>query len=224
MRSEQQPPVSEVLNMLMRGATNEQIISELQTRGFSNQSISEAINQARTKASVEGTIPEENEENEQTRYQEEAPPPPPPSQMRASVMRGNSQTAMPSETMMRQPMSFEDNNTISESRGSQEQMEEIAESIIDEKWRKVWEDLGDMRVWKEKTRTELMSVKQEILRLEARFQSLQDAITGKVRDYDKGIQSVGVDIRALEKLLQKLIGPLSTNVSELRTLTDKLKK
>lgn len=105
-----------------------------------------------------------------------------------------------------------------------EEVEALIEQIIEEKWDILTGDLGDINIWKEKVRTEIISTKQELLRLEHRFEEVNKAVLGKVSQYDKSIKSVGTDVKAIEKVLQKILKPLTTNIKELQRLTTKLKK
>ena len=207
----QDPPVAEVLDMLWQGYSNEQIISALQGKGYSNELISEAINQAHTKSSVEGTIP---------------PTPSAQSQMQPSLINeGAYQPAfMEQSAAPRQQKKYQEILSPNEGRDSSERIAEVAESIIEEKWQRMNDELGDLRSWKEKVRVDTIGIKQEIMRLETRFENLQTAVTGKIKDYDKGLMNIGVDIKALEKLLQNILTPLSTNVNELKKIVEKIKK
>ena len=105
-----------------------------------------------------------------------------------------------------------------------EEVEALIEQIIEEKWGTITAGIGDINIWKEKVRTEIISIKQELLRLEHRFEEINKAIAGKVTQYDKSIKSVGADVKAIEKLLQKILQPLTSNIKELQRLTTKLKK
>lgn len=198
-------PIEQVLEMVNQGIPNEEIIRKLQAQGFSNTDIQEAISQAQTKASIEST------------YQEEIPPAPPSPQMQPSVLNTNPQQTFtqPEPEMQPQPLP---------SRDTDERIEEIAESIIDEKWQRVVEDIGDLSVWKDKIKTEITSIKQEVLRIESRFESLQKSIMGRIKEYDTQVGDVGTDVRAIEKLLQNILKPLTNNVKELKRITEKLKK
>ncbi len=105
-----------------------------------------------------------------------------------------------------------------------DEVEALIEQIIEEKWNTITAGIGDINLWKEKVRTEIISIKQELLRLEHRFEEVNKAVLGKVSQYDKSIKSVGADVRAIEKTLQKILQPLTTNIKELQRLTTKLKK
>ncbi len=204
-------PTDQVLDMIDQGRSNQEIIIALQGEGYSNQQIQDALAQAQTKVSVEGTI------------QQEIPPPPVPG-MQPSMLNAGGEEARFQPVMQEQfarPMGMDN---ISNAREIEERIEEIAEQVIDEKWRKVIEDVGDLSSWKERMVREIMSVKQEVVRIQGRFESLQKAVLEKVRDYDRGIEDVGSDIKAVEMLLQNILDPLATNVKELKKITEKLKK
>ena len=214
-----QAPTDEVIAMRQQGVANNDIIEQLKNKGFSYEQISDALTQAEMKANVEG-----------------APAPTPaPGDMQPSMMSSSNPPplmepagpveqprAPPSFNPSPQPPAFMESRGID--RGTDERIEEIAESIINEKWKKMVEDVGDINVWKEKVKTNITSIKQEVIRIEGRFESLQKAVMGKVSEYDKNIGDVGAEIKALEKLLQKIIEPLTKNVNELSRITDKMKK
>ena len=204
----EEPPVEQVIEMLNQGYENKQIIDSLQNSGFSNQAISEAINIAHTKASVEGM------------------PPPPSPQMKRSLLDSDANPQRQEQQEFQFTQSFAPSQQVMEmpARDIQEHIEEIAESIINEKWQRALEEIGDLTSWKENVRSDLISIKQEVLRLENKFEILQSAIAGKINEYGRGMQDVGAEIKAVEKLLQNIINPLANNVKELSKITERLKK
>jgi len=103
-------------------------------------------------------------------------------------------------------------------------IEEIAESIVSEKWGDLIKGFGDLKLWKEKIDVDLSGVKQEIVRMQRRFEGLQNSVTGKVSEYGEGIMEINSEIKALERVLEKIINPLTTNIKELQKVTDRLKK
>jgi len=103
-------------------------------------------------------------------------------------------------------------------------MEEIAEALVDEKWHKMMEELGDINAWKEKTNNDVNAIKQEIMRMQNRFENLQNSVVGRVKEYDHSISDVGIEIKALGKLLSNIISPLTTNVKALEKLIKDLKE
>ncbi|MEK6904559.1 MAG: hypothetical protein AABW87_03125 [Nanoarchaeota archaeon] len=201
------PPVDLVDNLKQRGFDKEQIVDNLQRQGYSMQAIEDAFAQSEIKMSVE------------------EPPSPQFSSMQRSMLSQQppiqaAQTYIPrlQQTQNIQPIQLPQMTLQTEN------VQELAEAIINEKWQKLLEDFGDLGAWKDRVRTEIISIKQEILRLESRFDSLQKAIIGKVQGYDKNITDVGVEIKALEKILEKIINPLTRNVKDLSKIVDEMKR
>ncbi|MBL7147803.1 MAG: hypothetical protein ISS82_03185 [Nanoarchaeota archaeon] len=104
------------------------------------------------------------------------------------------------------------------------QVQEIVESVIEEKWDDLLLRVGDLNLWKEKVNTELTSIKQEIIRTQTHFMNLQKAVLGKVGEYNKNILNVNSEMQALEKVFQKILEPMTKNIRELSRVTEKLKK
>ena len=109
-------------------------------------------------------------------------------------------------------------------RANIETIEEIAESIINEKWEELMASVGNLAIWKEKVQGDIRAVKQELLRVEERFENLQKAVLGRVEEYHKAITTVSTDVKALEKVLQRILDPLTKNIKELSKITEKLKE
>ncbi len=109
-------------------------------------------------------------------------------------------------------------------RQSNEEIQEIAESIIEEKWQELTSKLGDFNLWKDRMENELTGIKQEIIRTQANFANLQRGVFGKVSEYNDNISSLNSEMKALEKVFEKIMQPLTTNVKELSKITEKLKE
>ncbi|MFH1210005.1 MAG: hypothetical protein V1663_04420 [archaeon] len=106
---------------------------------------------------------------------------------------------------------------------STEQIQEVAESIIEEKFDEFTSRIGNIPLWREKVNTDIISIKQELIRTQERFNQLQNIFVGKINEYNQSISNVSSEMKALEQVMQKIIEPLSTNVKELSKITEKLK-
>jgi len=115
-------------------------------------------------------------------------------------------------------------SSINQGRDLIEKIHEITEAVIDEKWGEFTKKIGNLNVWQEKVNTNISSIKQEIQRIEGRFENLQKAVLGKVSEYDKGITKVHTEMKALEKVFERILDPLVNNVKELGKITEELKK
>ena len=52
---------------------------------------------------------------------------------------------------------------------------------------------------------------------------VERALAGKVQEYSESLTDVTAEIKALSKLLQQILQPLTSNVKELQKITDKFK-
>ncbi len=103
-----------------------------------------------------------------------------------------------------------------------ERVEEIAEAIIDEKWNEFVKDINKVIEWKEKTESRIIRLEQGLNDLRASFDSLHRGMLGKISEYDKNLVDVGTEIKAMEKVFQKVLPTFTENVGKLsRMLEDK---
>ena len=105
-----------------------------------------------------------------------------------------------------------------------DRIHQIVEAIVSEKFDDMMSGVGNLSVWKEKINNDVIAIKQEILRINERFDNLQNAILGRIKDYDQGMQGVHTEMKALEKVFEKIIEPLTTNIKELDRLVKEMKK
>ena len=232
-------PTKKAMELQKTGKTNTEIIQLLQGEGYSFQQISEALNQAQAKTSIDEkeeieedeskslqpSIIYKKEEEQKTELEEREqkpqiiatpiPPAPSPSQTQPQVV-SYQPTSWPGQQT--NPEAIEGNLGA-----TTEDVEEITESIIDEKWQRLSEEFGDLEAWKEKINNDSESIKQELMRLENRFENLQNSVVGKISEYDQSVSDVGIEMKALGKLMSTIINPLTSNVKELQKLVKELK-
>ena len=238
-------PTEKVMELQKLGKTNTEIIQSLQTDGYSFQQISEALNQAQAKISVEATPAGEatskapatgNAPGMQPSViysgdeAEKAPGkalPPATGTAPAPAPSPEAEVAAPMVEESYSPQTWPEQQSFgypTPALGSTtEDIEEIAESIIAEKWRKMIEEMGDVNAWKEKTSNDLDAVKQEIMRIENRFENLQNSVIGRIKEYDQAVSDVGIEMKALGKLLSNIVTPLTENVKKLERIVRDIK-
>ena len=105
-----------------------------------------------------------------------------------------------------------------------EHFEEIAESIVNEKWEDFSKELEKESVWKEKTESRVGVLEGQLGEIRKDLDNLHKAIVSKVSDYDKNLLSVGTEIKAMEKVFQQILPSLTENVAELSKITKSMKK
>lgn len=196
-------PVDAVLTLRQQGLTNNQIIQTLQRQGYNTDPIFEAINQADIKGGVESI---------------------PPGQMEQMGPLDNPMPEQyPEYQQQPAPMGF-GGGMGGGGAGNREQIEEIAEAIINEKWESLTKNITKVVEWKDKTDERLTKIEQSIDNLREDYDKLHEAIIGKISEYDKNIINVGTEIKAMEKVFQKILPTLTENVNELSRVTGKLKE
>lgn len=105
-----------------------------------------------------------------------------------------------------------------------ERAHQIIEAVVGEKWEEIMGNVGNIAVWKEKVNNDVLSIKQELVRLEERFEQLQGAVLGRVKEYDEGVRGIHTEMKALEKVFEKILEPLTSNIKDLNEVTLELKK
>ncbi|HLC65692.1 MAG TPA: hypothetical protein VJI46_06235 [Candidatus Nanoarchaeia archaeon] len=129
---------------------------------------------------------------------------------------------MPSPAQMNQPMpQFQYQYPpppAEQSQPAEDKIEEIAEAIIDEKWNSLVKDINKIVEWKDKVEARLTAIEQDIKDMKERFEALHTGILGKIGEYDTSIKDVGVEIKAMEKVFQKILPTFTENVNKMERL------
>jgi hypothetical protein len=193
-------PINDIMQMRAQGLSNNQIIQTLQRSGYSNTQIFDAMNQADTKMAVEGMQPVGNNFSTEVFSQPE------PAQFQGQSPVQQVFSEGPQLTAM-----------------DDSKMEELVETIIEEKWQELLRDVNKIIDWKNKVESRLSEVEIKLDNLRDNFSDLQKAIIGKVNDYDKHIIEVGSEIKAMEKVFSKVLPVFTENVNELSNIASRLK-
>ena len=103
-------------------------------------------------------------------------------------------------------------------------IEEITEAIVDEKWNELVKNINKIIDWKDKVESKINTIEQELKDLKGNFNSLHEAILGKIGEYDQNITNLGADIKAMERVFQKILPTLTENINELSRISKGFKK
>ena len=182
-------PIEQVLMMKQQGYTNSQIVQALQSQGYSTNQIYDAINQANLSSQgmqPEIGMPDYGQSAEQTYQQPQY-----------------------------QPQAFQAPEIQQASTIDEERIQEIAESIIDEKWTEFASDIKRVIEWKDRSEDRLAKIEQQIIDLRMAMESLTKSIISKISSYDQSITDVGTEIKAMEKVFQKVLPTLTESVNKL---------
>ena len=231
-------PVGEILKLSREGYTDADIIKYLREEGYTPIQINDAINQAKIKlelARTAGIEPEEEysdsdydesegeeqmtpsimsqEQPEETYYA----PPAQPQPMAAPAVAPT--TTEPEEAY---PYSYP--YAYEAKAASTETMEELAEEIIEEKWRDFSKKAGNISEFKTYIESRLKNLDDRLKRIEKAFDKLQSVVLEKTREHGRDVKSLGSEMQALEGAFGKIIQPLTGSVKELRELSDELRR
>jgi DNA-binding transcriptional MerR regulator len=101
--------------------------------------------------------------------------------------------------------------------------EAIVEQIIEEKWHELQKDLGKVTEWKDTMTSRLDKMEQSMTDVKADLDGLHKAIVARIGEYDKTLMDVGTEVKAMEKVFQKVLPELTGNIQELSRITKTVK-
>lgn len=211
-------PVDQVLNLRQQGLSNNQIVQTLQRDGYDSGQIFDAMNQADMQGGAGGPI-----QFGQTAQQSQ------PQQQDYAYNQGMGQES--SFNQMPPPDAYSQ-DALPPTEGMPPlpgqnpevaRIEEIAEAIIDEKWEELIKSINKILEWKDSTEAKMSKLEQQFADLKESFNNLHTAVVGKIGEYDRNILNVGTEIKAMEKVFQKILPAFTENVSELSRLTRNIK-
>lgn len=105
-----------------------------------------------------------------------------------------------------------------------ERLEEIAESLIDEKWDELLAEVKKIVEWKERMEEKQTQLQSDIEKLKEDFKVLHQGVLGKLDDYDTRMRDVGTELKAVGKVFKDVIPEFVENVKELSATTKMMKK
>src|SRR3989338_5150963 len=184
-------PSEEASRLRQQGYNNNQIAQYLQTKGYTQQQVSDAITQASLGGYQQAASPGMQEFSQQNPYQ---------------------QFQQFQQPQQQQPQQESLND---------ERIEEIAEAIIDEKWQELVKDVKKVIEWKDIVESRLDHLEQMIKDVKSSMDNMQRGIFGKISDYDKSINDVGTEIKAMEKVFQKVLPSLTESINRLDRMSIK---
>ena len=79
--------------------------------------------------------------------------------------------------------------------------EELIEAIIDEKWQDLSKDIKVIIDWKVGVESTLARLDERIKAVESRIDSIEKAVISRVTEYDRHVQMLAGELKAIEKAL-----------------------
>jgi prefoldin subunit 5 len=217
-KKKEEGEVPDVTEMIRNGMSEQDIIDNLRQQGYDSTSIKDAL--------VNATVAAGNPQNnppQQTR----------PTQISAPQFNF-SQQQDPSSATQSSPMpqtqvtpasnSRVDNQKSGLSDQALDNIQQILEQIIEEKWEASSSDLNVIRNSFKNTSNSIEMMEDKVTKLSQRIDNIQNMMLGKTEEYNKTLSDVNVELQAFEKVIDRLIPTISDSIKELRDLIDDLKK
>jgi uncharacterized protein (DUF433 family) len=242
-------PTDKVLEMRAQGVSNNQIIQLLQREGYDLTAIFNAMNQADVKSGIDygelAVVPKippggSTMANQMQPEQEFYP------QHGAGLPEAPQYPGVEQDFGMQQPMApgpgafpagpgtpFPQQPEMEQMQYPQgpapagyeaQRIEELAEAIIDEKWNEIVRSINKIIDWKERVEARVTKMEQQLDDMQRNFDMLHKGVLGKISDYDQNLQNVGAEIKAMDKVFQKVLPSLTESVSELGRITTGMRK
>jgi hypothetical protein len=208
-------PVAQVMSLRTQGYSNNQIIQALQRDGFKVHEIYDALNQVDVKRGVRSMPLEKGDkmvDNPIPPAGAPVPPPPP-----GAAPQGGQDQGYAYGTQYGGTAAFSDPYA------QDVRTEEMAESIIDEKWKDLIDNVKRIVEWKEKTEERIVSMEEKFNGLKGEFDKLHSAVLDKVGEYNKTIENVGTNVQAMERVFSKMLPGFVENINQLSDITAELK-
>ncbi|MEK6901550.1 MAG: hypothetical protein AABX37_04360 [Nanoarchaeota archaeon] len=102
--------------------------------------------------------------------------------------------------------------------------EELAESIIDEKWDDLLAEVRKIMEWKSRVEERQNAIEREQQKLAEDFKTLHLGVLGRLEDYDTRMRDVGIQLNAVGKVFKDVIPQFVDNVKELSAVTKEWKE
>lgn len=101
--------------------------------------------------------------------------------------------------------------------------EAVVEQIIEEKWHDLQKDIVKFNEWKDMITSRMDKLEQSTTDMKTDLDGLHKAIVARIGEYDKTLMDVGTEIKAMEKVFQKVLPELTGNIQELSRITKNVK-
>jgi len=106
------------------------------------------------------------------------------------------------------------------SANSSEDTEAIVESLIEEKWQDLQQQLKQITEWKERIDSQVIKLTQEMGLLKENFDKLHEGVLGKISEYDNNLKDVGSSVKAMDEVFKKVLPTMTESVNKLSKLAN----
>ncbi len=196
--------VPDVSAMLANGMSQQDIIDNLRQQGYDSTTIKNALI---TAIKNQGNRPNAPQQAQQVQQNEPE-----------TISQNIQQTPQ----FIPQPRQ-ESASNLQINNSNIENIQQILEQIIEEKWKASASELNSLRSSLNINSNSIETIKDQIEKLGQRIDSIQNTMIGKTEEYNRTVSDVNVELQAFEKVIDRLIPAISDSIKELRDLIDDFK-
>lgn len=219
--------LDEITTMKSQGASNQEIIRNLQERGVPPREIQEALSQAQIKNAVQGEPVMEMEKSimdqspySDSQYSMEAPDQsgsyapeytPQAPQENYPGQEGYSQeySGYPQEYSQGYGQSPQDQQQYGYAQGADTgTLVEVAEQVFSDKSKRLQKQMEVLNEFRMLAETRLSNVEERLKRIEGMFDKLQISIIDRVGSYGKNLSSLQKEVDMMQDSFSKVVDPL----------------
>lgn len=185
-------PIEQLINLKRQGLNNQAIFQMLMKQGFTPEQISEALRRI--------------ELNEQVG--------------KMAVPRGG---MMPPNTPPQMPPNMGGMGQQQQRPSySTAQISQIAEAIIEEKWKALLDNVNKVIAWKESSEAKMRKIEQDLAIVKQDFDRIHQTLNNRMHESESAVKDVGVDLKALTKVFEKILPGFIDNMHSLDRITKEL--
>ncbi|RLE42755.1 hypothetical protein DRJ48_02815 [Candidatus Woesearchaeota archaeon] len=208
-------PIDKILDMRKRGLSNNQIVEALQKDGYTITQIFDALNQCDLREATDAGM----------KPMEGAPDKPldlGPSQIEPAPDFYSGGAQPPQQ--LDYPQGYQQPYMGMTEEELVEKIEEVTETIIEEKWKDFVETVEKIIDWKNAFTEKVDGIAKDLEHLKQEFDKLHTAILRKVEQYDKSMGNVGAQLKAMEMVFKDVLPQFTDNVKMLSQVTEGISK
>ncbi len=227
--------VDTVIQMKQQGMNDSQIVQSLQEQGISPKEISDAINQANIKTTLNELPPEGDMQSSimdqapAPTPQQEVPVPAPQQEQTPEQYPQNYQEQYPQET---QQYNYDySQGDYYQQYPQQENMGlgtdtimELAEQVFEEKSKKIEKEIDNLKYFESTIKPKIEQIDERLRKIEMIIDKLQLEILNKIGSYNQDLQEIKRDMNMMQESFGKMVNPLAKLATEKQTKRTTRKK
>ncbi len=140
----------------------------------------------------------------------------------ADLTNGAPQQAPQPAQSFRQPEPQQ--QSFAPQKSDMDMIEEVAESIINEKWEELIKGVNKVLDWKQRTESRIDQLENRMDELRKSMDEINKMIMGRIDEYDKNVRDVGANVKAMEKVFKDVLPEFTNSVNELSEVSKRFKK